>query len=349
VKAAHPYGPDQLRALDGLLRESTEGVVTPLPEGAPGKARWDAWAPGYVGRPWLELPFLWAESYFYRRLLDALGWYPPGPWAGVDPFGFLKSAELLSSTVDTDLAVLHEATQTRPLVYASLWGNQADLGFRIGGGATDVGGREHILVDDTDQLLACLPAQRIQLVTDNSGRELLADLVLVDQLLRTGRAGGVEVHVKPYPYYVSDVTTADLAACLGRLAAGPPPAQAVAGRLLRAAHGGRLSVTTHGFHAAPLPFDRMPADLADRFESADLVVVKGDLNYRRLVGDRWWPPTVPFAALTGYFPAPLVALRTLKSEVCVGLPAATAARLDATGEAWRTSGRYAVVQANLGR
>jgi hypothetical protein len=72
--------------------------------------------------------------------------------------------------------------------------------------------------------------------------------------------------------------------------------------------------------------------------------MKGDLNYRRLVGDRNWPATSSFAALTDYFPGPVVALRTLKSDVIVGLDPATLADLDNTGTAWRTSGTHALIQ-----
>lgn len=45
-----------------------------------------------------------------------------------------------------------------------------------------------------------------------------------------------------------------------------------------------------------------------------------------------------------HFPSPVAALRTLKSDVVTGLPEAAVRELDDTGEAWRTSGRYAVVQ-----
>jgi hypothetical protein len=39
----------------------------------------------------------------------------------------------------------------------------------------------------------------------------------IDHLLSSHQATTVPLHVKPYPYYISDATTADLIACLRRL------------------------------------------------------------------------------------------------------------------------------------
>ncbi len=91
----------------------------------------------------------------------------------------------------------------------------------------------------------------------------------------------------------------------------------------------------------------MPADLTDEFEHASLTILKGDLNYRRLVGDRDWPPTTPFTDVTAYFPGLLAALRTLKSDVITGLDPATVAELDATGQPWRTDGSHGLIQVQL--
>ena len=181
-------------------------------------------------------------------------------------------------------------------------------------------------------------------VADNAGRELLADLLLIDHLLTSYTVEQVVLHLKPAPYYVSDATPADWSACLRTLATAGADAGDAARRLAAAAATGALVIATHPFYCAPLPFHELPADLSTQYASARLVILKGDLNYRRLVGDTHQPAATPFAEATGYFPAPLVALRTLKSDVVVGLDAATTARLDATGTAWRTLGTRAVIQ-----
>ena len=69
-------------------------------------ALWQDWDRGWYGGPWLSAPFLWAESFFYRRLLEAVGYFRPGPWRGVDLFGPAKQAELSTSAVASELAAL---------------------------------------------------------------------------------------------------------------------------------------------------------------------------------------------------------------------------------------------------
>jgi hypothetical protein len=45
-----------------------------------------------------------------------------------------------------------------------------------------------------------------------------------------------------------------------------------------------------------------------------------------------------------YFPAPVLALRTLKAEVACGLSSEQVERLDETHSDWLTSGEWGVIQ-----
>ncbi|MEV6520511.1 ARMT1-like domain-containing protein [Longispora sp. NPDC051575] len=213
-----------------------------------------------------------------------------------------------------------------------------DRAARRPGGPADVGS---LVVDDSPALCAALDAglgASLCLVADNAGAELLADLALVDHLLATGRSERVALHVKPYPYFVSDALASDVAECLAVLGEGPR------GRLLRAAAEGRWTLRTHDYYRAPGWYRDAPGDLVAEWAAASLTVFKGDLNYRRLVGDAHWPALTPFADVVGYFPGPVAALRTLKCEVVVGLAPGTLAALDASGEDWRVSGVHGLLQ-----
>lgn len=353
VLAAHPYPPAIRTALAGLRAEITGELIEPLPPTAADRAEWDRLGDGIIGGRWVDAPFLFAESLFYRKLLAATGYFDDGPWAGVDPFGPAKAAGLADPGVAAELSALDDVLSRpdRPrrlaLILAALWGNRVDLAFRLDDPQAAGRAAAELLADDTDALLDALAGAAggtVCVVADNAGAELLPDLVLIDELLGPAGATAVALHLKPAPYFVSDAGLPDLLAALERLRVASETARGVADRLSAALRDGRLEVLAHPFGCAPVDFREMPADLAGRFAEARLTVLKGDLNYRRLLGDRYWPPATPFDELTGYFPGPVAALRTLKSDVTAGLPATLAAGLDRDRPGWRTAGSYAVVQ-----
>ncbi|MDX3644155.1 damage-control phosphatase ARMT1 family protein [Streptomyces sp. MB09-02B] len=358
VQDATPYGPEQRRALDELLHNTLHGTVAPPAD----DDWWDNWdARRYAGRSWFSLPFLAAESCFYRQLLCAVGYFDPGPWQGVDPFRPFKLAELDTPEAAAELDALGPLSE-RPLpeqldalLHGSLWGNRADLGFRLQS-TEETSVDSPLVADDSEALLSLLtrtapgPAARgtgsvgrtLCLVADNAGRELIPDLLLIDHLLTHGHFDRAVLHLKPYPYFVSDATTADTLDAVRHLVAAKTDA---GHRLHTALSEGRLALRTHPFSCAPLPYAAMPADLRADFASADLTLMKGDLNYRRLVGDHLWPPTTPFTEVTAYFPTPVAALRTLKSDVVTGLTPETVTTLtESEGHHWRTSGTRALIQ-----
>ncbi len=90
--------------------------------------------------------------------------------------------------------------------------------------------------------------------------------------------------------------------------------------------------------------DDLPASLAADLARSDLVLIKGDVNYRRLLGDRHWPHATRMEEVTAYFPAPFVTLRTLKGEIMVGLAPGQAAQLRADDPEWLINGKRGVIQ-----
>lgn len=352
ISEALPYPPHVRQGLESLNGE-LESTIKPLRSDAHDGDDWALWGRDYIGESWYDVPFLWAESFFYRKLLEAVDYFRPGPWNSIDPFQPQKAAELRDPGLEADLAAL-ESLQALPLeeqvtaaLDAALWGNRADLGFLLSDLNTAHRKQAGALVaDDGDKVRALLTAggmDNVCLVADNAGRELIPDLVLIDLMLRTDFAHTVGLHLKPHPYYVSDATTADLIACLRRLSEADST-RPVAQRLTLAVAEGRLSISTYPFYCAPLPYHHLPAELSEVFAKSALVILKGDLNYRRLVGDREWSATVPFSQAVAYFPTKVVSLRTLKSDVVVGLRPDEVSALDDEGLCWRTNGTHGLIQ-----
>lgn len=61
VAEALPYSPDRRRALDRLLDEVVRDVMEPLEPSAHDAAAWAEWGRGKIGRPYVDVPFLWGR------------------------------------------------------------------------------------------------------------------------------------------------------------------------------------------------------------------------------------------------------------------------------------------------
>ena len=213
-------------------------------------------------------------------------------------------AQLLEDLPDEDLEA-----QCERLLHADLWGNRTDLSYMVaahlGTTAAPVDERSNLLVDDSAALWRFLQANaggRVAILADNAGTELLMDVVLLDFLLTTGLAAEVHLHLKPQPMFVSDAMIQDLADGLDVLALGGGAAAKLARRVEGHIVAGELILSTHWFNASSLFYSQMPADLRAELARMDLVLVKGDANYRRLLDDAHWPATTAFADARGLLP-----------------------------------------------
>ena len=123
--------------------------------------------------------------------------------------------------------------------------------------------------------------------------------------------------------------------------------QTLAARLESFRADNRLLIETDLFWNSSRFFWEMPPALQQELAQPHLIIIKGDANYRRLLGDSRWLTTVPIADAAPYLPAPFVALRTMKSDPIVGLQPGQAEVLDQEDSEWRVNGRRGMIQALL--
>lgn len=195
---------------------------------------------------------------------------------------------------------------------------------KLQGSAARKESEKNVLVNDLDAAFDVLNAahkagkaqRRVDIVLDNAGFELFVDLVLAGYLLATGLATEVVLHPKSIPWFVSDVVPADFAALLEAMQdpksfyqnedesegsssvskSLPSPlsdADAENVRFLfddwsRLHAEGQLILRPNRFWTHAGSFWRMPVvapELVEDLRESELVVFKGDLNYRKLTGD----------------------------------------------------------------
>jgi hypothetical protein len=337
--SAHPYLADQMDAVE--------------------HATWSREIEKNIGRPWLDLPWYFAESLFYLEVLLAWGYYRENsPRFAVDPFQPLKEEELQRPGGALDLAariVAETGRITSPLdelpvlLRYGLWANRLDLSYsQLLERYRDSpdGESNQLLLDHSEAVTEkLLQAGRVDLILDNSGSELIADLHLVHALLRHSHELKVVLHCKKAPYYVSDAMIKDVAGTIRCLKQSDRTDLRRLGRdLSRQMERGTVVPAEHYFWNGPLLFPEFPSDLKLQLGRSDLVVLKGDLNYRRLLADRRWDPATPMEAIVGYFPTALVTLRTTKSELITDLQRETVERLNRDDPKWLVEGRYGIIR-----
>jgi hypothetical protein len=181
---------------------------------------------------------------------------------------------------------------------ASLWGNRLDLSLH--GLAREYRGG---FLQHEPRRSRASPAELLIDHSRETARRLLAG----------GGARQAVLHAKRSPFFASDARPADIRSTIQALSeAADVPVRAAGDLLGRLLAEGRLRIRDHWSWNGPRFFQDLPADLRAELGAADLVLVKGDANYRRLVGDRHWPASTALESLTGYFPAPFAARPILR-------------------------------------
>ena len=356
---------DKLRLLDSELADAASTPLTRIPDdGGHDVSRWNNVLLTEILRnseTWLSAPWCDAEFYFYRRIMAAVDWFN----TGVDPFrkqkqlGLDSAMESVNALGERVLAVVSKSNFTdddlRAFVLTALWGNRMDLSLwpvgsgRIAGDAdfsnVIASGTRMILADNSDSVVAYAMSiskservRRMDIIVDNAGFELFTDLCLADILVTSGAATVVHLQLKGHPTFVSDAMRNDVQYTIEQVQ------PALGARWKAHIAAGRWVLVDNLFWCEPTAFWEMPNDVENDMRQSCLVFIKGDANYRRLLGDRAWPLATPFADIACYFPAPICALRTLKAELGCGMSEESTTNAAAEDDQWLVAGKFGVVQ-----
>jgi hypothetical protein len=204
-----------------------------------------------------------------------------------------------------------------------LWGNKTDLSLHtnlteeeiqnLQGAKVRKASEKKILINDLSKAFAVLNKtlqegkieRRVDIVLDNAGFELFVDLIFAGYLLITGLATTVVLHPKDFPWYVSDVIPKDFTDLLNALQNAPvffgsahrenALSQVEVDNLSflfeswSSFHAeGKLVVRPNNFWTNGGSYWRLPGTAPNLYEDlkqSELVMFKGDLNYRKLIAD----------------------------------------------------------------
>lgn len=228
----------------------------------------------------------------------------------------LKEAEKVLFTEMCEICLWGNATDLSLLTNLSYEDIQ-----KLQGSEARKASEKNILVNDLQKAFKVLRTaqkegkkeRRIDIVLDNAGFELFVDLILAGYLIAAGLATTVVLHPKSIPWFVSDVLPGDFVALLSALAAPqnfygtqseedknagkePVPLSESENSNLQflfqnwsQMHAeGQLMLRPNDFWTAAGSYWRLPKsepELFDDLKESELVIFKGDLNYRKLTAD----------------------------------------------------------------
>ncbi|XP_014251732.1 protein-glutamate O-methyltransferase-like isoform X2 [Cimex lectularius] len=324
-----------------------------------------------------ESDWLFAECYLYRRIRESFA--TKKLICSIDPFSVQKT-QVLDSALDIMEPMFCYLYQSKlmdkqtvlpkddlvnecvRLLKWCLWANKIDLSFKPdlqeGGNIADAFLKidqwdNKIVIDNSEKVgLCCIePGYKkvVDIVMDNAGLEMLCDMTLADFLISKCGVDLVNFHVKPIPWFVSDVIIRDFMQGVESIAKSERKHFKNIG--LRWQHyldKGVWKLHADTYWCLGLPYQLMEEtdpSLYKKLSRSSLIIFKGDLNYRKLVRDINWEPSTPFEKVLDCFrPAPLVTLRTLKAATVCGMNEQKAEELDENDPNWWTSGNYALIQ-----
>lgn len=297
--AGEGFDAETVTRLDAISRALAAGAPMVVDLANWPFAGWEDFPQRVNGRRISDAPFFDVEFWMYFRILEAVRFAETRS----DPFRATKHRDLDRHLKWADEAIGRTATFAEALKL-SLDANAHDLS-QLGSPTA----RHELNRDALNREPGSV--RRLNIIADNFGGEFVADLILGVVAAEAGAE--VVFHVKQLPMFVSDVTADDVTILFDRL-----PKDGFGKRLQATVQRGGIHFAANAFWSSPKFFDRLPVEELGQGEGI-LNVLKGDLNFRRAIGDVSVPVETPFQELALLPAAPMLSLRSIKSYCLAGM------------------------------
>ncbi|KAG8531402.1 uncharacterized protein KY384_003031 [Bacidia gigantensis] len=302
---------------------------------------------------WIDAPYLFTECYLYRRLRTFFALSTC--WQDHDVFFDLK-AQAIEEGRDHIFRVAKEyKTALEPVLTNTVeggrlsrgveakWNNEEDLFQSLCRSSVGTAGPEaaNALIDHLKSAYTALQQVRdqqeeeqvIHIILNDAGPELYSDLCLAGYLVISGLASQIILHAKSFSWFGENAISSEvahvLASSVSKVQDEDETFKFVTSHLNTLIQDNKITIAPpNDFWTSYHTFWQLPThspNLYDEFRKAKLVIFKGDVNYRKLIGDRQWPSTTPFSSALGLLGqgsgVRLLALRKCTSDAIVGLDA----------------------------
>nr|CAI5834699.1 unnamed protein product [Callosobruchus analis] len=381
AKIAREYGIDAAADLKTVIGELSElkyevlmnQPLKPLTSAAPDAAIYNEYIAeqANIESPPTHFHTIWllTECYMYRRIAqtfeNTIMLKEYDLFRASKEESFTSSIQLIRKMAKYLTQLLSEPSEPSKeefvaLLKLNLWGNKCDLSISLGKMAdnsalfdtAELDGQ--ILSDRCEDIWEAVsgtadPSHMVAIVFDNVGYEVFTDLCIADYLISKQMADNVMLYVKTIPWFISDVMVFDLYWMLHQMKKlDDKYIKPLGDKWSAYIEDGIWKVIESDFWTLPFSYSHMKKidpDLYNELARYKVVFFKGDLNYRKLFGEKNWnPSTLVETGLQGFHPSRLAILRTIKSDVVCGLPEGVAEKIEEQDPKWMEKGDWGLIQ-----
>ena len=213
----------------------------------------------------------------------------------------------------------------------------------------------------------------VNYLVDNCGVELFSDLTFAYILLRVSKINHVCLHINKLPVFVSDVIESDYDHMMKLVEEYindeikdsekhdeyVNALNKIKVDVRQKEPNGNIRIPVNGTDKfieivpnfvwnMPTPYKEIKGKSSEVFsQKASILIIKGDLNYRRLVEDKNWPYDNRIEKLTSYIHCPTLVVRSIKSDLVLdfyGKGKSKYKKWERNDKYWKENGEYGVIR-----